>query len=352
MDNKIKLGIIGCGDIATKKFINAIEQNNNVELISVCDVVKEKAERLYKQKKARSFYMDYNEMLEKEDMDAVIISTPHSYHAGPAIGAAKAGKHILLEKPMAVNIEEVDAIIKAVKENNVKFVPLPFVHSPVFFRCKKMIDEGCIGDVAGADAISISGGYPPSPWYLSKNAGVGAIADLGIYSISTIIALMGHVKKLWCVSAKTVEDVPFGDGVKYKLEQEDCARLMLLFSSGKIGSVTCGWAHGGGTSNVTVYGKRGILILNGWENNQLLYSANGNSDPVSLGHHEKVKFLGINYNIIENLPSYGGPAVQFLVDAIRTDKDLSEYIELNRHIMDVILKSSISCENGTVVEME
>lgn len=352
MSNVVNLGIIGCGDIVKKKFLNAIKGVDSVKLVAVCDIMEERAKEICELGKAQAFYTDYNEMLESPDIHAVIITTPHPFHADPVISAAKAGKHILVEKPMAVKQVEIDAMLQAVNDAGMKLVVLPFVYSPAFLKCKDLIAKGLLGEIIDVEGISISGVLPPSPWYLSSKAGVGAIADNGVYSLSTVIALLGPVKEIFAVTARSTATGTLTDGQVCNLEQEDNARIILKYENGKIGSITCGWSHGDGKSMVTVYGRAGVAIIDGWENGTLLFRPkNPNLCLPEINNAPEIEFLGKKYFVLENKGTSGTPAVKYLANAIIENRDLSSDLKMNRHVMEIILKAYESANKKQPVEI-
>lgn len=109
--DKLCFGIIGCGRIAPKhaESIIAIPE---AELVAVCDIIPQKAEEFARLYNAQP-YLDYKELLQRDDIDIVTIATPSGNHAEIGIEAAKAGKHVMVEKPMSMTLREADSLIKA-----------------------------------------------------------------------------------------------------------------------------------------------------------------------------------------------------------------------------------------------
>src|SRR6267143_5479105 len=113
-------GLIGCGDIAQKRVAPAIRDSPSSELIAVNRAQSERAAAFAKQFGARRWYLDWKKLLRDEEVEAVYIATPVHLHAEQTIAAAEAGKHVLCEKPMAMNVRECDAMIAACANNNVQ----------------------------------------------------------------------------------------------------------------------------------------------------------------------------------------------------------------------------------------
>ena len=125
---KLKFAIIGCGRISYKHVEALVNNREEAELVATCDVVLEKAEAKRDEYIEKSgcnadcvhAYTDYKEMLDKEDIDVVTIATESGYHAEIAIYSMKKGASALIEKPMAMSIDDANEMIKVAKENNVK----------------------------------------------------------------------------------------------------------------------------------------------------------------------------------------------------------------------------------------
>lgn len=142
---QINIGIIGMGVISRIHCIN-IMNIPNANLVAIADIdskVVERAKRTYNVKKA---YANYRDLLEQSDIDFVIISTPPSTHAGIAVDAAKAGKHIFVEKPITATLEDADRIIKAAAKFNVKLmIGEDARFNPIFAYAHRLVKMGKIG---------------------------------------------------------------------------------------------------------------------------------------------------------------------------------------------------------------
>jgi len=354
MQKKLKIGIIGCGMIVDMKFTKAIQAVPECEVKAVCDVIAEKASAACKSLGAQDCYGDYNEMLRDPEIEAVLVTTPHQYHAAPVIAACKAKKHVLVEKPMAINMDEVDAMIQAATENGVKLVVLPFVESKAMVRCRQLIAEGWIGTVNSAEAFTCNQQYPPATWFLSKQAAVGCIADIGIYNLTALLAVMGPASSVSAMTAITEPTATLPNGTVCPLELEDKAQITLQYADGRQAGATSGWAHGLGRAMMTVYGHAGAFILNGWGSDELLYRPKDKTkNPERIEGLEVVKSLNEEWFRVQTSDPMGNATIKYLVDVIRNDVDLSQTLKMNRHVMEVILNAYKSAaNNGTAVALE
>lgn len=110
--DKLKIGVIGCGSIAKHRHLPEYANNENVEVVAVCDIVEERAWKIADAVGAKA-YTNYKELLANVDVEAVSVCTPNYLHAPISIDALNAGKHVLCEKPMATSSEEAQSMIDA-----------------------------------------------------------------------------------------------------------------------------------------------------------------------------------------------------------------------------------------------
>src|SRR4051794_13202562 len=149
MQQRFGIGMIGCGTIAQSAHLPAIARlRGRARLIAVADVRGAAAEHAAQTWGAEEAYADYRALLERKDIDVVVIATPEFLHAEQVAAAAAAGKHILCEKPMAPSVEEADAMIAAAHSAGIKFM---VGHSrrftPRYQAVRAAIDSGAIGQV-------------------------------------------------------------------------------------------------------------------------------------------------------------------------------------------------------------
>lgn len=256
-----KVGIIGCGSIATHRHIPEYQQNVDAEIIAYCDIVKERSDEL-----AAAFggtsYSDYHDLLADPEVEVVSICTPNYLHAEMTIAALKAGKHVLCEKPMATSLEDADAMIRAAEDNG---KTLMIGHNQrineAHQQAKADIAAGKLGKLysfkttfghPGPEGWSVDG---PDSWFFDKKrAFIGAMGDLGVHKADLMRYILGteftEVGAMIETSAK-------------KADVDDNAVLILKTADGIIGTLSASWAYNGQEDNSTIlYGEKGILKLN------------------------------------------------------------------------------------------
>src|SRR6266436_3056138 len=139
-------GLIGCGDIARKRVAPALRDSSSCELIAVNRAQSDLAARFAKQFGARRWYLDWKKLLHDTEIDAVYIATPVHLHAEQTIAAAEAGKHVLCEKPMALNVAACNRMIAACRDNKVTLGIAYYRHFyPAVTRIKEIIAANEIG---------------------------------------------------------------------------------------------------------------------------------------------------------------------------------------------------------------
>jgi predicted dehydrogenase len=275
-DGKIRIGIIGAGNIAQNAHIPAYLKQKDIELVGVCDINEERAKNVAEKYNMKYAVKDFNDLLAVDEIDAVSICTWNNGHAAAAIAAAKAGKHILCEKPMSMDGEEAEAMLKASKENKVTFM-MGFVNR---FRgdskvIKALAEAGRFGEIYYSKAGWLRRRGTPLGWFtdLSK-AGGGPAIDIGVHVIDLTWYFMGKPKPV-SISAATYNKI--GDyktkGVSrwtafdtddLKFETEDSANGLIRFENGATMNFEISWAINGKDTGIysDVFGTKAGASLN------------------------------------------------------------------------------------------
>ncbi|MBU0597473.1 Gfo/Idh/MocA family oxidoreductase [Patescibacteria group bacterium] len=225
-NKKINFGIIGCSRISSQHFGSIQLYKDELNLAALCDKTELKAKE-YGEKYKTKWYTDYNKMLTQDDIDIVSICTPNGLHAEMGIAAANAGKHALIEKPLALNTTEIDEIIKAFEKNQKKlFVVKQVRYNPAVIIAKKAIEEGKFGKLYSG-ALTIRWTRPQAyfdevNWRGTKKLDGGALLNQGDHYVDILQWFFGPVKNVF---AKI-------DTVAHNTETEDEAYAILQFTNG------------------------------------------------------------------------------------------------------------------------
>ena len=196
----VKWGLIGCGDIANKRVAPALRDLKNCELLAVNRKRFEMAQPFAEKFGAKKTYKTWQELLSDDEIEAVYIATPVNLHCEQTIAAAEAGKHILCEKPMAINPDECDKMINACRANNVKLSIAYYRRFyPIIERIKQILSSGQIGRPVMVQINAFEYFNPPADlprnWFLKKDeAGGGPMFDFGCHRIEMLLSIFGKIK--------------------------------------------------------------------------------------------------------------------------------------------------------------
>jgi predicted dehydrogenase len=236
---KIGIGVIGCGFIAQTAHLPNYLNNPHVKILAVADVNCAKLDQV-KEKYDVDTYSDYKELLKRPDIDAVSICAPTNLHVEIATEAAELGKHILVEKPIALSLEEADRIISTAQKNRVKLmVGYNYRFLPNHQLAIRFVKQGRIGKpyfVRGQFASA--GPYQnleeaKKTHYLNPAAGGGALFDSGSHLIDLLLWMFGDVKQVAANMGTYMEGV----------QVEDVATVILQFKNGVLGEVNVTWVN-------------------------------------------------------------------------------------------------------------
>lgn len=257
MANKLRMGIVGVGNIFRAEHVKPLLEHEEVELVAVCDVNQERAEKVAKEYGIPSVYSDYKELLLRDDIDLIDICTPNLYHSEISIAALNAGKHVFCEKPDAVNPEEAQKMADAAKANGKIMMAMRNNRfTPAARYLKRYIGEGNMGEIyTGRCGWIRRRGIPgKGGWFTTKElSGGGPLIDLGVHFIDLAMWLMGNPKPVsvsGCTYTKFANDEisdslhsSFGekksDGT---FDVEDLAIGFIRFENGTSLQIEFSWA--------------------------------------------------------------------------------------------------------------
>lgn len=168
--------------------MHGYQQLENVDVVAVCDINEERARNYAEQYGIPSFYSKLDEMLKNEELDGVSVCTWNNGHAPCSIAALKAGVNVLCEKPLAMNAQEAEEMVKTAKEAN-KLLMVGFVRrfGENTRMLKQFIDQGELGEIYYAKTACIRRCGNPGGWFSDKNrSGGGPLIDLGVHMIDLV----------------------------------------------------------------------------------------------------------------------------------------------------------------------
>lgn len=339
--NIVRFAIIGCGGIADKHAL-AIRQTPGAQLIACYSKTKASAERFAQAWGIKAFD-SYDALLASDEIDAVSICTPSGLHTPQAIAAIKQGKHVLLEKPMSLTLEEADRLIDAAKYSQAKVgVISQYRFSPAVLEAGRAIKAEALGRITSG---SLQMKYYRSPAYYASGAwrgtwaldGGGALMNQGIHGVDIFRSLMGAPKTLTGFARTQV----------HTIEVEDSAVAILEFESGALGTIEGSTAcYPGYPRRVEICGDKGSVVL---EEDAIIRWDVDIPCKLPVGHPPK--------DVASSDPkaiSVEGHARQYVnfVGAVLHDEPLLEDTEAARLPLEIILAIYQSSASGKSIDME
>lgn len=347
---KLKIAVIGVGGISACH-IGAYLKNENVELYAFCDINEVTLKRKGEKYGVTRLYTDEETMLkELPEIDAVSVCTWNNQHAKCAITALNAGKHVLCEKPMALNAVQAKEMIDASKNSGKKLM-IGFVRrfGDDAKAAKRFIDSGNVGDIYYIKASYLRRNGNPGGWFCDKKrSGGGPVIDLGVHVIDLARYLMGNPKPI-AVSGATFRKLSgreIDEKAKYLSESsnakdicdvEDSATAIIRFDNGAVMNIDASFCLNvkDDINSVKLFGTKGGISID--PEFELSTQENGYLTDVKL--HSAASF---GENAFDN-------EINFFVDAIISDNDISLVAEDGFELMKIIDGIYLSAETNKEV---
>jgi predicted dehydrogenase len=251
----IRWGLIGAGDIARKRVAAALRDGAGGELVAVSRARAELAAAFAQDFGARRWYAEWRELIADPEIDAVYVATPVDLHAAHTIAAAEAGKHVLCEKPLGLDVTECDAMIAACRANGVRLGVAYYRHFyPVIRRIRHLLGAGEIGEPVYAQMHAFERFDPPPDfpraWLLVRErAGGGPMFDFGCHRLEVLLTCFGPVRTLSAVVANVV----------LHRDVEDTAAALLQFERGVCATLAVTHVAAESRDTFEIVGSRGSL---------------------------------------------------------------------------------------------
>lgn len=293
---KVVVGIIGAG-FSAERHAAGYRALPTVEIGAVTGLKasKKETEEFAHKIGAKRAFTNYEDLLKQEDIEIVSICAPNYLHEQIAVAAAEHGKHMVVEKPLAKNVEQGKSIVDAANKAKVKLMYAEnFQYAPSFVKAMEIVDQGGMGDIFMTTGREAHSG-PHSRWFYDLNlAGGGALIDLGIHDIQLMrMFTKSEPTEVSAITLKTQSD----------LTVEDNGVAAIKFKSGALGTLEESWTTKGGYDiRIELYGKQGDIVINPTRMTPLqVFSARG------FGYAgEKVEFTkGWTYPIPEEFYTFG-----------------------------------------------
>ncbi|MET4691016.1 Gfo/Idh/MocA family protein [Sinorhizobium fredii] len=291
---KLNVALIGTGfmgkahSIATAVVPILFGAPIEIERKVIVDIDEELARNAAHQYGFAEYATDWRDVISRPDIDIVDICTPNDTHAPIAIAAAKAGKHVMCEKPMAMTVADAEAMLAAARETGVvTMVSYNYRHTPALQMAKRLIDEGRIGDILTFRGHYLQdwGADPSKPlsWRFNKaQAGSGTLGDIGTHVIDAARLLVGEFASVNAIVKTFIPERPLPAGRFFgpsgaassemgKVDVDDAALTMIKFTNGVYGTIEVtrnAWGHHN-QLGFEIHGTRGSIAFDYQRLNEL-----------------------------------------------------------------------------------
>ena len=254
MDKKLRIGIIGCGGIANGKHMPSLSKLKEVEMVAFCDIIEQRAKdaALKFGTDDAKVYTDYKELLKDKTIDVVHVCTPNRSHSFITVDALEAGKHVMCEKPMAINSKEAKKMLDAAHRTG-KMLTIGYQsrQRKDAIYLKKEAEEGVFGDIYYAKATALRRRAVPT-WGVFINEyeqGGGPLIDIGTHALDLTLWTMDNYKPKYCVGTtyhklnnQTETGNVFGDWKPEEFTVEDSAFGFIVMENGATIVLESSWA--------------------------------------------------------------------------------------------------------------
>lgn len=233
---RVGVGVIGCGFMGAHVHLPALKSIPGAEIVAVSSRDPKKGKKMTKKFKAESYYTRYVDLIEDPRVDAVFVCLPTFLHVQTAVDAAKAGKHVFCESPLALTLEDTDRIINAAKKAGVLLMPGQVLRfTPNYVKAKELIDGDSIGRPVLVSyqelipAVALARQWPPESWVWQKEKSGGLLFTISVFALDLLRWLLNTEIERAYSTEKTVMMKEFGNINGFN------AAIILNFANGAIG---------------------------------------------------------------------------------------------------------------------
>lgn len=336
----VRIGVIGCGNVlsAYRATIDKLRLRGEAEVVAACGRASQRASAC-EQLGVKRFTTDGQEVIAAPEVDVVVILTSMTEHAKLASAALEAGKHVLVEKPLATTLDESKALVELAGRSRGHLICAPFtILSPTFQTIARRIRNGDIGRLCSARARYGWAGPSWSEWFYKS--GGGCLFDLGVYCLTSLTGLLGPAKRVTALTGVAIPEREI-NGRKIRVEAEDNAQVLLDFGDACFGVVTSGFTlQQYRNPALEVYGTTGTIQMLGddW-------------DPD--GYELWQNAVGAWQVFKETTPDWSWTdGLNHLIDCIRNNIGPLVRPAHAHHVLEIMLKAQQAGREGRTLTLE
>jgi predicted dehydrogenase len=342
MAQPVRIGIVGCGSVMRRPYMSLIERlriRKLVEVVMACDVKEEKRQFVRNEFGIQNFTTDFHKVVESDEVDLVLVLTSMPEHGPIARAALEAGKHVLVEKPMAVTLEEAAQLVELARKSPGYLVPAPHVIlSPTYQAIWRHLRRGDIGKVLSARALYGWAGPSWGQWFYRP--GGGSMFDLGVYNVVSLTGWLGPAQRVTGLVGTAIPERVV-DGEMMKVQADDNAHILIDFGESVFAVVTTGFTlQKYRCPAIELYGSEGVIQMMGddwdpegyelWQNKVGAWQIFEETDP--------------------NWPWTDG--LRHLVECIQQGKRPLITPEHHYHALEIMIKTQEAARDGQAKRLE
>ena len=336
---QVRVGIIGSA-FSSNIHAEAFEEVPEAVIVAACSPNKAHVEAFAHKWKIPAITTDYRKLIDRNDVDVIVVGIPNDRHREVVTAAAQAGKHVILEKPIAHTLDDADAMIAACKKHKVKLMYAETIcFCPKYVRAKKLVEEGAVGKLYMVKQGEKHSG-PHSDWFYDvRRSGGGSIMEMGCHGIEWARWMYGKPKvKSVVAHCQRVHHTGRTKG-------EDNSVVILEFEGGGIAVIEDSWAKQGGMDDrIELYGTEGVVycdLLHG--SSMETYSSKGYGYAVEKAGETK----GWTFTVFEETHIYGFPhEMRHFIRCILDNETPQETGEDGRTTLEIIYAAYESAGTG------
>jgi len=343
-DTLVRVALVGSGFVADIH-ATAFARVEGAEVVAIASRSRERAEVFAKRHQIAVVLDDWCQLLARDDIDLVSLCVPNDIHCEICVAAARAGKHVIIEKPLARNLREADEMIAAGAEHGVHlFYAEELCFAPKYVRLKALVDAGAIGEVFLVKQAEMHDG-PHAEWFWDvERSGGGVALDMGCHAIEFFRWMLGKppIRSVWAQLGTHVHGA--------RTRGDDHAIIVVEFAGGAIGMAEESWAKPGGMEDrAEVYGSKGVSYADLLRGSSILtYSASGYDYAVE----KSGTTTGWSFTMFEELWNYGFPQeLQHFVDVVRGRAEPRETAADGRVVLEAIFAAYASAGSGRRIDL-
>ena len=343
--SKVKIGIVGSRFQADCIAASVKAMPEEAEVVAVASPTPGNAEDFARRHGIPAFYSDYRDLLKDKKVEMISITAPNRLHAEITIEAARAGKHVVCEKPLCITLEEADSMIEACgKAGLLLLYAEELFFAPKYVKAKQMADEGAFGRIHLVKQGEKHSG-PHSDWFWDVNqSGGGALMDLGCHGIAFCWWFLGKQK------VKSVYSQLSAHVKRTRTEGDDEAITIIEFQDGAIGVIENSWNRPGGMDDtIEIFGDKGQTYADMLMGNALpTYSEVGFGYAVEKASSTK----GWTYPVFEEHWNYGFPQeMRHFARCVRGKESPISDGEAGRTVMEILYAAYASAGLGRKISL-